>query len=494
MLRERQTRPELPEPTAPESVSSLSWNMHIGASPTSGRLVIGSILSTKLISLQLRGPMDDDRTPQTVDLVPEPSPFTETGNIVALFAGIGGLELGLHRSGRFHTELAVELMPEARACLVERFGLREGHSALEDVTDSALPSKLPTKIDILTAGFPCQDLSQAGKLAGIQGARSGLILHVLDVLERRSEAQRPNWLLLENVAFMRHIGGGEAMRIVLDRLTHLGYAWAYRQLDTNAFGLPQRRSRVFFVACKFGLDDPRAVLLTDDATRPPQPSGPTWENGMACGFYWTEGNRGVGWGFDAVPALKGGSTVQIPSPPAIVHPTEGLVLPTIEDAEALQGFDRGWTKPAIGKGRDRNGRMRWYLVGNAVSVPVSEWVGARLARPQPYPKERIGQCHPVAGTRWPAAGWRVEPGQPAMESPESDWPLDQQTRDELGLKTQSLAELLAESNSPRSPLSERAARGFMNRFERSSLLEQSDPALRSALLSLLTKLADNTPT
>lgn len=425
------------------------------------------------------------------DLVSEPAPSADspTDGVVALFAGIGGLELGLHRSGRYHTEMAVELMPEARACLVERFGLREGHSALEDVTDSALPSKLPSRIHVLTAGFPCQDLSQAGKLAGIQGARSGLILHVLDILERRPEPGRPDWLLLENVAFMRHIGGGDAMRFVLDRLTQLGYAWAYRQLDTNAFGLPQRRSRVYFVACKFGQGDPRAVLLSDDATRPAKPSGPTWEDGMACGFYWTEGNRGVGWGFDAVPALKGGSTVQIPSPPAIVHPTEGLVLPTIEDAEALQGFDRGWTEPAIGKGRDRNGRMRWYLVGNAVSVPVSQWIGARLTKPRPYPEARVERCRPFSGSRWPSAAWRVEPGEPVMQAPASDWPLDQVTRDELGLKTQSLGELLAESSAPRTPLSERAARGFMMRFERSSLLEQSDPALRAALLG---KLAEHT--
>lgn len=433
----------------------------------------------------------DDRSPQPgLDSTSEPhtSDVSPTDNVVALFAGIGGLELGLHRSGRYHTEVAVELMPEARACLVERFGLREGVSALADVMDSTLLSKLPSRINLLTAGFPCQDLSQAGKLAGIQGARSGLILHVLDILKQRPEAQRPDWLLLENVAFMRHIGGGEAMRIVLDRLTELGYSWAYRQVDTNAFGLPQRRTRLYFVACKFGLGDPRAVLLSDDSIRPPKPRGPTWKEGMACGFYWTEGNRGVGWGFDAIPALKGGSTLQIPSPPAVVHPSEGLVLPTIEDAEALQGFDRGWTAPAINKGRDRDGRMRWYLVGNAVSVPVSQWVGARLTSPSPYPEQRIDRCRPLSGSQWPAAAWRIEPGAPAMGSPESDWPLDQATRDGLGLKTQSLVELLAGSDSPRAPLSKRAARGFMSRFARSSLLEQSDPYLRDELLR---KLADH---
>lgn len=409
----------------------------------------------------------------------------DTRNVVALFAGIGGLELGLHRAGSFCTEVAVELMPEARAVLAKQFNLRENTSALADVTDPGLSAYLPERIDLLTAGFPCQDLSQAGRTAGIQGARSGLILHVLDIIERRRAFFRPDWILLENVAFMRHIGGGSAMNLVLSRLTELGYAWAYRQLDSNAFGLPQRRKRLYFVACKFGHGDPRNVLLADDATRPRMPKGPGWRTGTACGFYWTEGNRGVGWAYDAVPALKGGSTVQIPSPPAILHPDEGLVLPTIEDAEALQGFDRGWTRHAIGQGRDRNGRMRWYLVGNAVSVPVSQWIGARLANPGAYSPTR-SKAKPLQAPKWPTAAWRLAPDQPVMVSTESDWPLDENSRAAVGLKTWGLGELLAES-SGRRPLSQRAARGFLTRFERSDLLKRTDNALRVALIEELSR-------
>lgn len=447
-----------------------------------------------LTSLELRGTMENDHgtedhaelhTPASQQLAESPSPANgeRTKNIVALFAGIGGLELGLHRTGGFKTELAVELMPEARAVLAHRFDLTDGVSALEDVTDPKLPSQLPDRIDMLTAGFPCQDFSQAGRTAGIEGARSGLILHVLDIIEARSGPHRPDWILLENVAFMRHIGRGSAMRIVLDRLTELGYAWAYRQLDSNAFGIPQRRKRIYFVACKFGLGDPRDVLLADDAERPQAPKGPGWKSDTACGFYWTEGNRGIGWAHDAVPALKGGSTVQIPSPPAVVHPQEGLVLPTIEDAEALQGFERGWTTPAIGQGRDRNGRMRWYLVGNAVSVPVSQWIGARLAAPGAYSPDDRG-AHPFTGQKWPPAAWRVSPDEPVMVSGESDWPLDREARDQLGLTTRSLAELLAESQGRR-PLSQRAAKGFLNRFRDSDLLKRTDETLRKALLAEL---------
>jgi DNA (cytosine-5)-methyltransferase 1 len=412
-------------------------------------------------------------------------PLAKTKEVVALFAGVGGLELGLKRAGGYRAVLACELMEEAQACLVHNFHLKPGREVLPDVTASDFASKLPARFDLLTAGFPCQDLSQAGRTAGISGARSGLILHVLDLLQARSEPSRPEWLLLENVSFMRHIGKGEGMNIVLRRLTELGYAWAYRQVDSQAFGLPQRRKRIFFVACKFGAGDPRAVLLTDDADRPAAVRGPAWRRGTACGFYWTEGNSGVGWAHNAIPPLKGGSTVQIPSPPAIVHPREGLVLPTIEDTEALQGFDRGWTKPAIGQGRDRDGRMRWYLIGNAVSVPVSQWIGHRLRAPVEYPEERIVSARPIDGPPWPAAAWRISPNEGPMASQESDWPLSQETRTEVGLATRSLLDLLDDGSSTRVPLSRRATVGFLKRFRKSRLLLRSDPDLRSALIEEL---------
>src|SRR5204862_466825 len=97
------------------------------------------------------------------------------------------------------------------------------------------------------------------------------------------------WVLLENVPFMLHIGKGAAIRRVLGRLTKLGYRWAYRVVDSRAFGIPQRRERLYILG---SLDeDPRNVLFADDAG-PPRP--PRTDTGRACGFYWTEGNKGTG--------------------------------------------------------------------------------------------------------------------------------------------------------------------------------------------------------
>ena len=126
---------------------------------------------------------------------------------------------------------------------------------------------------------------------------------------------------------MRHLGGGHGMEAVLCGLSKLGYSWAYREIDALAFGLPQRRKRLFIVACRRGEGDPRAILLSEAAPRPPETEQPGWLDGRACGFYWTEGNKGIGWADNAIPTLKGGSGLGIPSQPAIVLPDGQVVLP-----------------------------------------------------------------------------------------------------------------------------------------------------------------------
>jgi DNA (cytosine-5)-methyltransferase 1 len=120
------------------------------------------------------------------------------------------------------------------------------------------------------------------------------------------------------------------------------------------------------------------VLFADDVT---PPALRTKLETHAHGFYWTEGTRGLGWTPDAVPTLKNGSTVGIPSPPAILMPDGRIIKPDIRDVERLQGFEPDWTASAPE-------RMRWSLVGNAVTVPVAAWLGQRLKQPGSYMSER----------------------------------------------------------------------------------------------------------
>ena len=297
--------------------------------------------------------------------------------VAGLFAGIGGLELGLHQSGH-RTELLCDVLPASRAVLTARF---PGVDYRDDVTRLR---SLPSSVNMVCAGFPCQDLSQAGRTAGLDGERSGLIAEVFRLLSRRRVAN----VLLENVPFMLQINGGNAMRAIVDEFERRGYRWAYRVVDSWSFGLAQRRERVFLFASREM--DPASVLLVDDApiVRPRSAIGR-----LPHGFYWTEGLSGLGWAVDAVPTLKNGSTIGIASPPAVLMPDGRIVKVSVEDGERLQGFDTGWTAPAEAVAPRS---ARWGLVGSAISVPVARWIGSRLAMPGVY--------EPASESAFPATG------------------------------------------------------------------------------------------
>lgn len=321
----------------------------------------------------------------------------ESLKIAGLFAGIGGIEIGLHDAGH-ETHFLCEIDDEARAVLAAWYA-RQGVTLGADMpfekdVVQAAKKRLPEGIDIVAGGFPCQDLSQAGRTAGIGGVRSGLAESMMAMVERVPKSKRPRWILIENVSFMLRLDRGAAMSFLVQRLEELGYSWAYRVVDTRSFGLPQRRQRVILLAGR--VEDPRGVLFADDQGAPP----PDDEEGKAVGFYWTEGTRGIGWAPNSVPTLKGGSGVGIPSPPAIWLPDNRFVTPNILSAERLQGFPIGHTKAARQVHERTGERARWRLLGNAVSVNVAKWVGRRLRRPGVFERE-----HVLFTNGWPVAAF-----------------------------------------------------------------------------------------
>jgi DNA (cytosine-5)-methyltransferase 1 len=356
--------------------------------------------------------------------------------VAGLFAGIGGLEVGLAKAGH-EARMFCEISPAARAVLAAYF------PGVECASDILKLDALPNDTELLTGGFPCQDLSQAGLTAGISGARSGLVRRVFELLDR----QPVPWVLLENVSFMLQLDKGRALETVVSAFEERGYRWAYRVVNSLAF-LPQRRERILFLATNTG-EDPAARLLVD-AAEPTRLS--TALETHAHGFYWTEGIRGLGWAPDAIPTLKNGSTIGIPSPPAVLLPDGSVITPDIRDAERLQGFDTDWTKPAEAVGR---ASLRWSLVGNAVSTPVAEWIGHRLANPGRYEGSRDLAVIGV-GNRWPKAARSDGPIRRAVDI--GAFPV---WRDRPPLH-----EFLEYAGKP---LSARATRGFLERTLRGSL-------------------------
>lgn len=358
--------------------------------------------------------------------------------VVGLFAGVGGLEEGFRLAGH-ESRMLCEVDPLARHVLERHFPNTE---LTTDVTSLA---GLP-QCDVLTAGFPCQDLSQVGRRKGIAGPNSGLIESVFELL--RHQRRPPKWVVLENVPFMLNLEHGRAIRSVTGTLEDMGYSWAYRTIDARAFGLPQRRRRVILLASR--TEDPRPILLgVDAAAREPRKRG-----SHACGFYWTEGNTGLGWAIDAVPPLKGGSALHIPSPPAIWFPRRNLIaVPAIEDAERLQGFSAGWTDVS---GMDvRGDRKRWRMVGNAVCVPMAKWIAERLSAPVDAFVANESEDLPRDGG-WPRAAWGMRGKR--GRSDVSEWPVT--------IAGEHLASFLRHRTTP---LSRKATSGFLNRLVRSTL-------------------------
>ena len=383
-----------------------------------------------------------------IDLHAEP-PGGDPLTVAGLFAGIGGIESGLHVSG--HTSsLLCEIEPAAREVLKAHF---PGVKLHDDVTTL---DHLPADTNMLAAGFPCQDLSISGRREGITGSRSSLVSHVFRLLDKSRDPL--SWLLLENVPFMLRLDAGGGMRYLIDELEARGFYWAYRVIDTRSFGVPHRRHRVIVLASS--KHAPWDVLLSSDSGREPSAIEP---DARLHGFYWTEGNRGIGWSVETCPPLKVGSGLGIASSPATWDAESGEIRKIdIRDAERLQGFPVDWTKPAENVAKPAS---RWKLVGNAVSVPLGTWLGSQLRNAQRYDwssDQALANDDP-----WPDAAYGGN-GE-AYQSTVSAWPVSQQ-----------LTPLRDFLQFPGEPLSTRAAAGLLYRIQNGTtrISDKFESALR----------------
>ena len=180
---------------------------------------------------------------------------TESLRVGSLFSGAGGFDLGLERAGM---EVVWQAEVEKHACSVLR--KRYGVPNLGDVR--GIDGARAGTVDVLVGGFPCQDVSVAGKRAGLAGKRTGLFWE----FARLATEIRPQWIIAENVVGLLSSNGGRDFGSVLGALADLGYWWAYRVFDARFFGVAQRRRRVFIVG-RLGARGAAEVLLEPEGLR-----------------------------------------------------------------------------------------------------------------------------------------------------------------------------------------------------------------------------------
>ena len=162
---------------------------------------------------------------------------------VSLFAGVGGFDLAMERNG-VKVVAAVEIDKKCQEVLAHRFPNTKLFGDVTTVKGSDLigagfePSR-----GIITGGFPCQDLSVAGKRAGLAGARSGLFWEIARLVEET----QTEYFIIENVPGLLSSNKGADFGVVIGTMADLGYSVGWRVLDAQYFGVPQRRKRIFIV-------------------------------------------------------------------------------------------------------------------------------------------------------------------------------------------------------------------------------------------------------
>ena len=288
----------------------------------------------------------------------------------SFFAGIGGFDLAFERAGfmpAFYCEKDV-------FC---RSVLKRHWPALPNAADvqGLCPEDIP-EAEVWTAGFPCQDLSLArtphGARHGLNGSQSGLFFTFMALLS----VHRPPVVLLENVAGLLNSHKGEDFRTLITSLTALGYAVAWRALNARYFGVPQSRPRIFICAWRGSPSKAVQALFEDEIAAMPENERRGFEVESRC----PDSGISVSQVSFCISATSGRHTGLDWARSYVTYPEAVRRLTPLE-CERLQGLPDNWTVPDTdyvvpSRGIDTN---RYHAVGNAVCVPVAEWIAGRIS-------------------------------------------------------------------------------------------------------------------
>lgn len=182
---------------------------------------------------------------------------------VSLFAGVGGFDLAMQRQG-IKVVASVEIDKNCNQVLAQHF---PDATQFTDVTtvkgEDLINAGFTPSTGIITGGFPCQDLSVAGKRAGLAGERSGLFWEIARLVEET----QTEYFIIENVPGLLSSNEGKDFGVVIGTMADLGYSVGWRVLDAQHFGVPQRRRRVFIVGRRTPNSSVAEILFKSEGLR-----------------------------------------------------------------------------------------------------------------------------------------------------------------------------------------------------------------------------------
>ena len=273
---------------------------------------------------------------------------------LSLFSGVGGLE-----HPNVAPVLACELDSSCRTVLGRQY---PGIDLWADVQTLEPPA-----VDMVVGGWPCQDLSSAGRLGGLAGRRSGLFFEMLRV----ASAGNATTIVGENVPNLLSLNKGKEFDAVLSALTEAGFPYvSWRILNARSFGLPQDRRRLFIVASKHLEAAESLHTAVPELDKAPRNSR------LAAGFYWTGGKRSICFSPGFVPALKIGATDEKGRSPVAVFVDGRVRKLNVQENLRLQGLEHINVEDMA-----RSAVLR--MAGNAVAPPVGQFVIKSVADTAP---------------------------------------------------------------------------------------------------------------
>ena len=237
------------------------------------------------------------------------------------------------------------------------------------------------QFDILAGGTPCQSFSIAGKRGGTTDERGALMYAYLGIVE----AYRPRWIIWENVPGVLSSSSGYDFTSFLAGLEECGYGWAYRVLDAQYFGVPQRRRRVFVVGHIDNRTDLAAKVLFEQqgvcgniAAGSETQKEATAVIGKGINYFRRGGN--FKYHKDKKAATLRSSAASDCFDLVLAREKKYIRRLTPLECERLQGFPDYWTRIAWrGKPAEQcPDSLRYKAIGNSMAVPVMRWIGERI--------------------------------------------------------------------------------------------------------------------